>query len=437
MSLKHDIRLASTIARPVVGNLYTNITNDLAAKLKRADYAGIAETSFDPLDPATAANPYPGYAELLRGPRVHYNRKRSVFLLSRYEDVRAAARDEAMLTSAEGVTRSRTKLPVLLTMDPPRHTELRRKVQPAFARGALSSWQPTVDRLAAELVSDLLADPGSDVVERLAVPMPVRLIAHILGIPPEDEKFFRYWSNEAVRVANIQMTPKGLWQILPSLNATRHLHSYFSSRFRSGELLGSDSLLGRLVAITGEGELSRDELFYFALLLLLAGNETTTNLLSTVFLTLSENPDQFELIRRDPDTLVCSAVEEQLRYSSPVQGFYRTTKARYAVGNATIPSGARVALLWGAANRDPRQFDNPDAFRAARNPSHVAFGSGIHLCLGAGLARMESRAVLRELVERVGRIDIVGTPKWTTNSSLRGLERMKVALAPRRSKVST
>ncbi|MCV7400600.1 cytochrome P450 [Mycobacterium fragae] len=397
----------------------------------------MAETSFDPFDPATAANPYPGYAELLRGPRVHYNRKRNIFLLSRYEDVRAAARNEAMLTSAEGVTRSRTKLPVLLTMDPPRHTELRRKVQPAFARGALSSWQSMVDRLAAELVSDLLADPGSDVVERLAVPMPVRLIAHILGIPPEDEKFFRYWSNEAVRVANIQMTPKGLWQILPSLNATRHLHSYFSSRFRSGELLGSDSLLGRLVAIAGEGELSRDELFYFALLLLLAGNETTTNLLSTMFLTLSENPDQFELIRRDPDTLVCSAVEEQLRYTSPVQGFYRTTKARYAVGNATIPAGARVALLWGAANRDPRQFDNPDAFRAARNPSHVAFGSGIHLCLGAGLARMESRAILRELVERVERIDIIGTPKWTTNSSLRGLEQMKVALAPRRYKAST
>ncbi|ORV61232.1 cytochrome P450 [Mycobacterium fragae] len=437
MSLKHDIRLASTIARPVAGNLYTNITNDLGAKLKRADYPGIAETSFDPFDPATAANPYPGYAELLRGPRVHYNRKRNIFLLSRYEDVRAAARNEAMLTSAEGVTRSRTKLPVLLTMDPPRHTELRRKVQPAFARGALSSWQSMVDRLAAELVSDLLADPGSDVVERLAVPMPVRLIAHILGIPPEDEKFFRYWSNEAVRVANIQMTPKGLWQILPSLNATRHLHSYFSSRFRSGELLGSDSLLGRLVAIAGEGELSRDELFYFALLLLLAGNETTTNLLSTMFLTLSENPDQFELIRRDPDTLVCSAVEEQLRYTSPVQGFYRTTKARYAVGNATIPAGARVALLWGAANRDPRQFDNPDAFRAARNPSHVAFGSGIHLCLGAGLARMESRAILRELVERVERIDIIGTPKWTTNSSLRGLEQMKVALAPRRYKAST
>lgn len=433
MTLKHDIRLARTVAWPVVDSLYTNITSDLGAKLRRRDYPGVAQTSFDPFDPAIAANPYPGYADLLRGPRVHYNPKRNIFLLSRYDDVRAAARNDAMLTSTEGVARSRDKIPALLTMDPPRHTELRRKVQPAFARGALSSWQPVVDRLAGELVSDLLANPGADVVERLAVPMPVRLIAQILGIPPEDEKFFRYWSNEAVRVANVQLTPAGLWQILPTLNAMRHLHSYFCSRFESGELLGSETLLGRLVATASDGEISRDELFYFALLLLLAGNETTTNLLSTMFLTLSENPDQFELIRRDPDTLVCSAVEEQLRFSSPVQGFYRTTKGRYAVGNATIPAGARVALLWGAANRDPRQFDNPDAFRAARNPSHVAFGSGIHLCLGAGLARMESRAVLRELVERVGRIDIIGTPKWTTNSSLRGLQQMRVALAPRAS----
>ncbi len=430
MSVKHDIRLASTVAWPVVDSLYTNITVDLGAKLKRREYPGVVETSFDPFDPATAANPYPGYAELLRGPRVRYNRKRNIFLLSRYEDVRAAARNDAMLSNAEGVTRSRVEIPVLLNLDPPRHTELRRKVQPAFARGPLSSWQPMVEQLADELVSDLLANPGSDVVQRLAVPMPVRLIAHILGIPPEHEEFFRYWSNEAVRVANVQLTPKGLWQMLPTLNGMRHLHSYFSGCFESGELLGSDTLLGRLVATAGAGDISRDELFYFAMLLLLAGNETTTNLLSTMFLTLSQNPDQFELIRRDADTLIGSAVEEQLRFSSPIQGFYRTTKGSYRVGGATIPAGARVALLWGAANRDPRQFDDPDAFVAARNPSHVAFGSGIHLCLGAGLARMESRAVLRELVERVARIDVIGAPEWTTNSALRGLVQMKVSLTP-------
>jgi cytochrome P450 len=430
VTLKHDIRLASSVARPVADGLYHNITTDLGAKFKRRDYPHIHETSFDPFDPVTAANPYPGYAELLAGPRVRYNRKRNIFILSRYDDVRAAARNDAMLTNTEGVTRSRVEIPVLLNLDPPRHSDLRRKVQPAFARGALSSWQGMVDQLAHELVSELLANPGSDMVQRLAVPLPMRMIAHILGIPPEDEYFFRYWSNETVRVADIQLTPKGLWQMVPTLNGVRHLHSYFCSRIDSGELLARDTLLGRLVNNAGDGEISRDELFFFALLLLLAGNETTTNLLSTMFLTLSENQEQFELIRQDPDALVGSAIEEQLRFSSPIQGFYRTAKVDYRVGDAAIPAGARVALLWGAANRDPRQFDNPDAFVAARNPSHVAFGTGIHLCLGAGLARMESRAVLRELVERAQRIDVVGTPEWTTNSSLRGLARMQVALVP-------
>jgi cytochrome P450 len=430
VTLKHDIRLASSVARPVADGLYHNITTDLGAKFKRRDYPHIHETSFDPFDPVTASNPYPGYAELLAGPRVRYNRKRNIFILSRFDDVRAAARNDAMLTNTEGVTRSRVEIPVLLNLDPPRHTDLRRKVQPAFARGALSSWQGMVDQLAHELVSELLAIPGSDMVQRLAVPLPMRMIAHILGVPPEDEEFFRYWSNETVRVADIQLTPKGLWQMVPTLNGVRHLHSYFCSRIGSGELLARDTLLGRLVNNASDGGISRDELFFFALLLLLAGNETTTNLLSTMFLTLSENPDQFELIRRDPDVLMSSAIEEQLRFSSPIQGFYRTAKVDYRVGDATIPAGARVALLWGAANRDPRQFDNPEAFVAERNPSHVAFGSGIHLCLGASLARMESRAVLRELVERVGRIDIIGTPEWTTNSSLRGLAHMQVALAP-------
>lgn len=167
--------------------------------------------------------------------------------------MRAAARNDAVLSNSEGVARSRFEVPVLLNKDPPRHTELRRKVQPVFARGALSSWQTTVDHLAGELVCELVVNPGSDMVARLAVPMSVRMIAHILGIPADDEEFFRYWSNEAVRVANIQLTPKGLWQLLPTLNAVRHLHTYFCRRFENGELLGSDALLGRLVANAGDG----------------------------------------------------------------------------------------------------------------------------------------------------------------------------------------
>jgi beta-dihydromenaquinone-9 omega-hydroxylase len=316
-------------------------------------------------------------------------------------------------------------------MDQPRHTELRRKVQPAFARGALAEWQRLVDELAAELVGDLLGHPGADVISRLAIPMPMRMIAHIIGVPPEDEDFFRHWSNEAVGVANVESTPRGLRKVPAAMFGVRQLHSYFQSRMADGTLLGRDSLLGRLVADAEGGGITADELFFFALLLLLAGNETTTNLLSAMFLSLSEHPDQFEAIRRDPEGLLGSAIEEQLRYSSPIQCFYRTALADYRVGDAVIPKGARVALVWGAANRDPRQFAEPDRFLVARNPSHVAFGSGVHLCLGAGLARMEARSVLRELIQRVDRIDVVSVPKWTTNSSLRGLQELRVDLTGR------
>lgn len=431
MTLKHDARLVYATTKPVVRSLITNAATEMRAKVSGRRFPGVQETVFDPMDPETAANPYPGYRMLLAGGRVHYNRKRNAFILCRYEDVRAAARNDALLSNRDGVVRARFEVPVLLNMDRPRHTELRRKALPGFTRGALEGWAPTVDRLAAELVTGLLDDPGSDVVEHLAVPLPMRMIAHILGIPPEDEAFFRHWSNESVRVANVEFSPKGLRQVPGTLNGVRHLHDYFMTQLGKGNLLGADTVLGKLVADAGEGQISHDELFYFALLLLLAGNETTTNLLSTMFLTMSENPDQFELIRSDP-RLLAGAVEEQLRYSSPIQNFYRTAAQDYPVGDAVIPAGARVALLWGAANRDPREFDDPDRYLATRPVTqHVAFGSGVHLCLGAGLARMEGQAVLRELVNRVQRVEIEGTPRRTTNSSLRGLEELRVRLVAR------
>lgn len=154
--------------------------------------------------------------------------------------------------------------------------------------------------LAHELVSDLLDNPGGDVVQRLVLPMPIRMIARILGIPAGDQEFFRHWSNEAIRVANIELTGSGLRQMLPTLNGVRHLHSYFCSRIESGELLGTDTLLGRLIAEQRDGDITDDELFFFALLLLLAGHETTTNLLSTMFLTMAQHPHQFAAIPQRP-----------------------------------------------------------------------------------------------------------------------------------------
>jgi cytochrome P450 len=288
-----------------------------------------------------------------------------------------------------------------------------------------------VDKLACDLVSELLKPTPVDVVSTLAAPMPMGMITHILGIGDSDLAAFRRWSNDTVRIADVNISKSGLRQLVPTLRGFRHMHAFFTEKLGNGELLGEDTVLGRLARHTEDGRLSYDEMFFIAVLLLLAGNETTTNMLSTLFLTLAERPDQLDLLRRRPE-LIESAIEEQLRFRAPIQSFYRTARVDYQVGSATIPAGARVLLAYGAANRDPRQFDDPDTFRADRNPTgHVAFGSGVHLCLGAQLARMEGQAVLREIVEHVERIDVVGTPTWTTNPNLRGLTRMDVRLQRR------
>ena len=429
MTLKSDVRFARKYGPTTVRTLGANIARDTWARARRRHVPpGVEETAFDPFDHATAADPYPRYRELLAGGPVHYNRKRDIYILSRYADVRAAARADRALSSADGITYGRMRLPLLLTSDAPTHTRMRKQALPAFTRGALDAWQPMIDRLSRELVSELVDSTPSDVVSTLAIPMPMGMIAHILGIADDDLAAFRQWSDDAIKVADVNTSVSGLKELAPTLQAFRQLHAFFTQRLRRGELLGENTALGRLSRHTDDGSLSHEELFFFAVLLLLAGNETTTNLLSTLFITLAERPDQLQLLRRRPE-LIGSAVEEQLRFASPIQSFYRTARADYPVGPVTIPAGSRVLLLWGAANRDPRQFDDPDVFRAERNPTgHVAFGSGVHLCLGAQLARMEGQAVLREIVENVERIEVVDTPSWTTNPNLRGLTRLDVRL---------
>jgi cytochrome P450 len=387
-------------------------------------------TTYDPLDPATAAQPHEAYRRLHASGRVHFNPKRSLWILSRLDDVRAAARDDKALSSADGVTRTKFALPILITTDGEKHARMRRQVLPAFTKAALESWRPMIDRLATEMVGEVLDNPGCDVVQRLAVPMPVRLIAHLLGVPDTDVDDFRRWSEASVQVTDLAMTPRGVQKLASALSGSWSMNRYFRRQFAAGGLNGSDTILGRLLVENEAGSLSAEELFYFAMLLLLAGNETTTNLLGGMFDTLARNPDSYNRIRAE-HSLIPMAIEEQLRYSSPVQNLYRTAAADYPVGDVTIPAGARVLLSFGAANRDPRVFDDPDLYRVDRNPSqHIAFGFGAHLCLGAQLTRMEAQAVLRELVTRVSRVELVGETRWSTNSSLRGPAQMRVKLTP-------
>lgn len=431
MTLANDVRFASTL----VGPLSRAMTVSLSAAVKGRwrpyrSWTGAVITDFDPLDPAIAAHPHDAYRRLHDGGRVHYNPRRANWILTRLSDVRDAARAGEVLSSADGVTRARVAVPILVTTDGKRHAEMRKRVLPAFTRAALESWRPLVEDLAAKLVDDVLGDPGCDVVQRLTVPMPMLLIAHLMGVPDADIDDFRRWSTDVASMADTALTPRGVVHFASSMGGALSMYRFFTDQFAVGGLKGSDTLLGSLLAQNEAGVMDDVELFYFALLLLIAGNETTTNLLGGMFDAFAAHPDQFDRVRADPE-LIPIAVEEALRYYSPIQGLYRTARADYEVGGVTIPAGARVLLSFGAANRDPLAFDAPDEFQVERNPKdHIAFGFGPHLCLGAQLTRMEGQAILRELVRRTSRIEALGPAEWTTNSTLRGPARLPVRLIP-------
>jgi cytochrome P450 len=254
------------------------------------------------------------------------------------------------------------------------------------------------------------------------------MIAQILGVPECDVGDFRRWSENAVRLMDFTPTPSGLAGTARSMAALAALRRYFLQQFATGGLKGSGTVLGRLLAHNTDGSLTDQQLFLIAIHLLIAGNETTSNLLGGMFDTFAHHPEQYELIRTNPD-LIPMAIEEQLRITTPIQNLYRYTRADYQVGNVTIPNGSRVLLSFGAANRDPLAFDDPDEYRADRNPRmHVGFGYGAHMCLGAPLARMEAQAVLRELVLRVSHISAVAETTWSTHSSLRGPTHLPIRL---------
>jgi cytochrome P450 len=429
MKISRYVQSGAQAVQPFANAVAMNVAAAVRTRRRGFDgWTGAVNTDYDPMDTATAAQPFDAYRALHRGGRVHYNPRRATWILSRLEDVRAALRDTDQVTSTEGVTRMKFSAPLAVLTDGEEHARLRKQVQPGFSKGAMDSWQGMTEKLAVELVSDMLARRECDVVQHLAIPMPIRMIAQILGIPECDVDDFRRWSEDAVRLMDFTPTLSGLAGTAKSMSAMAALRRYFLQQFSTGGLKGSGTVLGRLLEHNTDGSLTDQQLFLIAIHLLIAGNETTSNLLGGMFDTFAHHPEQYELIRANPD-LIPMAIEEQLRITTPIQNLYRYTRADYQVGNVTIPNGSRVLLSFGAANRDPLVFDDPDEYRADRNPRmHVGFGYGAHMCLGAPLARMEAQAVLRELVLRVSHISAVTETTWSTHSSLRGPTHLPIRL---------
>ncbi|MBW8485695.1 cytochrome P450 [Actinomadura parmotrematis] len=401
---------------------------------------------FDLNSPEVIADPYPHYARLREDAPVHHDRELDLWVLSRHDDVAAAVRDHARFSSESGGPWSdlsanpfnpSTRVPapvaaaverllsprVLLTSDPPDHTELRRKVAPAFTPRRIAAWEPRVREITEGLLGGAAARDGRiDLVRALAAPLPSMVIAEMMGVPPGRRDRFRRWSDEAVD----GLLAHG--SLLRTLHGTAMMSAHFAAAVRRRRRDPRDDLIGLLVAGGDEAPLSTGELVTFCVLLLVAGNETTTNLISNTVLALLENPDALEAVRADPG-LAGAAVEETLRYDGPAQGLLRIAKADARFGDVTIPAGSRVLLLIASANRDPRRHPDPDAFRLDRGRAdHLAFGTGVHYCIGHALARLESTVAIESLFRLGLAPRLAGRPGRLDSPVLRGLRTLPLAL---------
>lgn len=390
-------------------------------------------TDFDPFSAQTMRDPYPGYRNLLTGPdvpNVWYNRKRGIWIIAGYDDLRKALRDNEALSSAQSQSRFRVHLPSMNAADPPEHTRLRKFVSRAFTPRAMTAWQTNINEVADELVDAAIARRTTEAVSELAKPLPTRLIARMLGIPRHDQPQFVEWSDEMVAGAFAPLTPHGMRLSARSGTATAAMRRSLDPLIAQRRRNPGDDLISMMTPADADDALTDDEIFWSAAMLIGAGSETTTNLLSGLLLTLAQQPDMYARLREHPE-LIPAAIEEQLRLVAPVQGFYRTATRDYTVGANTIPAGAKVLLLFAAANRDPRHYHDPDTFDLDRNPTdHLAFGGGVHYCLGVPLTRLEGARVFSQLLPRVEAIRLDGDYRHLGNPTMRGLEHLPLELIP-------
>ena len=357
---------------------------------------------FNPLSPEVTANPYPYYAELRNKAPVIWLEPFQSWALSRYADVDFALRNPQIFSSsvftaeALGDLNPVPEVPWILDMNPPDHTRLRKLANKGFAPRLIRALEPRVQAITQELIEALRSQPQGDLVATLSGPLPTTVIAEMLGVEPERRDDFKVWSDDVVRATGRPTDETERAQIRKS---EAELRAYFEQMIERRRTEPGEDVITALVQAEEERDmLSSKEILALAVLLLLAGNETTTNLIGNAVLTLLTHPDELAKVRADR-SLVPALVEEVLRYNSPVQVIFRRTAQEVELEGGKIPAGQNVFLLLGSANRDERQFPEPDRFDIARSPQdHVAFGYGIHYCLGAPLARLEGRNALEALL---------------------------------------
>ena len=379
---------------------------------------------FDPLDPGFIADPYPYYHRLREAAPV-YRTPQGFWLITRYDDVALALRDRRFGKDFVGnMTRrygeNRLSEPAIaslartmLVLDPPDHTRLRALVTKAFTPRVIETLKPRIKEIVTDLLTEASKRSGKiDIVRDLAIPLPATVIAEMLGAPQADRHKFRKWADDLLAFQGINKPPEPV--LLQAQASLVEMRDYLMVQIEEKRANPKDDLLTKLVQAESEGDrLSVAELINTCVTLLVAGHETTTSLLGSSVFTLLKHPDDLAKIRVDWD-LLPPAIEEVLRYESPVSRQPRLMKRDFELNGKLLKQGEIVFQMLNAANRDPAYFEHPETFDIFRkNNRHLAFGQGIHFCVGATLARAEANIALKTLFEMFPNIALVDpNPEW-------------------------
>jgi cytochrome P450 len=381
--------------------------------------------------PEIRADPWPFFARLREADPVHH-RPGGDWLLTRYADCQAVLADPRCSSNpaheaqpAEGSPARQAGSNLLLFLDPPDHTRLRRLVSKAFTPRRVEGLRPRIAELVDTLLDEVAGERTFDVLEALGYPLPVIVICDLMGVPKGDRNDLKEWSTAASRLLDPDVEGATLEQGLLGAMA---LAGYFDQLFEERRRSPQDDLVSGLVAAEEAGDrLSADELRAITVLLFIAGHETTMNLIGNGTYALLRNPDQLALVRDDPE-VARPAIEELLRFDGPVHATARVPTEDIDVGGATIPKGDRMIVALGAANRDPAEYPDPDRLDVTREDNrHLTFSHGIHFCLGASLARVEGQVAIPRLLQRFPDLQLAAEPSYREHLVLRGLTELQVS----------
>ena len=394
----------------------------------------MGDVHFNPMDPEFIADPYPTYHRLRAEDPVHHS-PLGFWVLTRYQDVVAALRDPRLVKepiAAFVAARFGAAMPAMglsmLDRDPPDHTRLRGLVNKAFTPRVVEALRPHIQKIVDGLLARVEGAGTMDLIEEFAYPLPVTVICQMLGVPVEDRERFKQWGLDIARGLDAILLPPDSDVARRSAAARRALAEYFRALIAERRAAPRGDMLSDLIAAEEAGDkLSEDELLATCILLLVAGHETTVNLIGNGTLALLRHPDQLRRLRENPG-LIASAVEELLRYDGPVQRTARIPSADVTFDGLTIGKGEMVMPFIGAADRDPAQFADPDRLDIGRSENrHIAFGWGIHFCLGAPLARVEGQIALNTLVQKLPKLALAtDRPEYRQSLTLRGLKTLPV-----------